>query len=396
MMKILVTGAKGFVGKNLTENLKNIRDKKDRTRPGLSIGEIYEYDTGLDESVLERYCTDCDFVFHLAGVNRPEDPREFMDGNYGLTAKLLGYLKAHGNSCPVMLSSSIQASLTGRFADSAYGKSKLAAEKLLSAYASETESRVLIYRLQNLFGKWCRPAYNSVVATFCHAVANDLPYVVYDRDTELELLYIDDLVKELTDALESKEHRSGNSVYCYVPVTYQVTLGKICELLEQFHRQPETLMFAKLPDHSFEKKLYAVYISFLPEEKAIFDLPSVTDSRGSFTEFFKTRSFGQFGINISKPGMTKGQHWHNTKLEIFLVVSGQGMIRERKIGTDENGELYPVREYRVSGDRLQAVYMLPGYTHSLINLSDREDLVTVIWADERFRPQQPDTFSEDV
>jgi len=380
----------------MTENLKNIRDKKDRTRPGTSVSEIYEYDTGLDESVLERYCADCDFVFHLAGVNRPKDPQEFTEGNYGLTARLLEYLKAHGNSCPVMFSSSIQAALTGRFADSAYGRSKLAAEKLLSAYASETGSRVLIYRFPNLFGKWCRPAYNSAVATFCHAAANDLPYVVNDRNTKLELLYIDDLVKELTDALEEKEHRSGNSLYCYVPLTYQITLGKICDLLEQFRRQPETLLFAELPENSFAKKLYTVYISFLPKEKAIFDLPSVADSRGSFTEFFKTQSFGQFSINISKPGMTRGQHWHNTKLEIFLVVSGRGMIRERKIGMDENGERYPVREYRVSGEKLQAVYMLPGYTHSLMNLSDTEDLVTVIWADERFQPQEPDTFSEDV
>lgn len=399
-MKILVTGANGFVGKNLVANLKNIKENKNRTRPGIRIEEIYEYDIDTDPNLLEVYCKEADFVFHLAGVNRPKELSEFMEGNYGFSGTLLNTLKKYENTCPVMLSSSIQATLMGRFGDSEYGRSKLAGEELFFQYAEETGAKVLVYRFQNLFGKWCRPNYNSAVATFCHAVANDQEFTVNDRTTELELLYIDDLVEELFDALEGKEHRciyeGMESVekeagrYCYVPMTHKVTLGKIVDLLQAFKAQPETLQMPEIPKNSFAKKLYSTYLSYLPKEKAIFDLKMNCDERGSFTEILKTASSGQFSVNISKPGITKGQHWHNSKWEFFMVVSGHGLIQERKIGSDE------IMEFEVSGEKLQAVHMLPGYTHNIINLSETENMVTVMWANEAFDPARPDTFGENV
>ena len=409
-MRILVTGAKGFVGTNLVETLRCIRDHKKKDTP-LIVDEIYEYDKENDTADLDRFCADCDFVFNLAGVNRPKEESEFQSGNYDFSKLLLDKLKGLENKCPVMLSSSIQASLTGRYTDSPYGKSKLAGEELFLQYAGETGAKVLIYRFPNLFGKWCRPNYNSAVATFCNAIANDLEYKVNNRDTELELLYIDDLVSEMLLALEGKEHRCeypeelGGTVplakndgrYCYVPVTHKSTLGRIVDLLESFSNQSKTLLFESVPQGSFEKKLYSTYLSYLPEEKSIFDLPGAEDDRGSFTEFFRNKDVGQFSINVSKPGMTKGQHWHHTKMEIFLVVSGHGLIQERRIGTDPvTGKAYPVREYEVSGDRLQCVYMLPGYTHNIINLSDKEELVTVMWANEIFVSGHPETYHEDV
>ena len=411
-MKVLVTGAAGFVGRNLVENLRNIRDGKNRNRPALSITEIYEYTRESTPENLERYCTDCDFVFHLAGVNRPKDPAEFREGNFGFASQLLDALKKQGNRCPVMLSSSLQATLAGRFGTSEYGLSKKAGEELFFGYAAETGAEVLVYRFPNLVGKWVRPNYNSAVGTFCHNIAHDLPIMVNDPSVELELLFIDDLVEEMYDALEGHPHRAEypaagekidgitydgltpraceNGRYCYAPVTHRATLGRIVELLNLFHDQPNNLVMPAIPNGSFEKKLYSMYLSYLPKEKVAFDLKMNCDERGSFTELLKTTDHGQFSVNISKPGITKGQHWHNSKWEFFIVVSGHGLIQERKIGTDE------VIEFEVSGDRIQAVHMLPGYTHNIINLSDTENLVTLMWANELFDPQHPDTFFEKV
>lgn len=399
-MNILVTGAGGFAGKNLIANLKNIKENKNRTRPDLKIDEIYEYELATEPELLELFCEKADFVFHLAGVNRPKNNEEFMTGNFGFTETLLNTLKKYHNCCPVMLSSSIQATLIGRYAASDYGRSKLAGEELLFSYGEETGAKVLVYRFPNLFGKWCRPNYNSAVATFCSAVANDQEYTVHDRKTELELVYIDDLVEELLDALEEKEHRcdfdgltavpAGSGKYCYVPVVYRETLGRIVDLLESYKMQPKTLVMPEIPDGSFEKKLYSAYLSYLPKEKAAFDLKMNCDERGSFTEILKTETHGQVSVNISEPGITKGEHWHNSKWEFFVVVSGHGLIRQRKIGTGE------VMEFEVSGERIQAVHMLPGYTHNLINLSDTEKLVTLMWANEAFDPKHPDTFFEPV
>lgn len=399
-MKILVTGAKGFVGQNLVANLKNIQQGKNRTRPALQIDEIYEYDITSTQQELETYCAQADFVFNLAGVNRPKDQSEFMQGNFGFASTLLDTLKKHGNTCPVMLASSIQATLIGRYGESDYGKSKLAGEELFFAYAGETGAQVLVYRFPNLFGKWCRPNYNSVIATFCNNIANDLPIRVNDPNVELELLYIDDLVEEMLDALEGKVHRcnydglaaqaAADGRYCYAPTTHKVTLGEIVELLDLFKAQPQSLVMPEIPYNSFAKKLYSTYLSYLPAEKTIFDLKMNQDERGSFTELLKTLSCGQFSVNISKPGITKGEHWHNSKWEFFIVVAGHGLIQERRIGSDE------IREYEVSGDKIQAVQMLPGFTHNIINLSQTENLVTVMWANEQFDPQHPDTFGEKV
>lgn len=398
-MKVLVTGAKGFVGKNLVANLYNIKEGKDRTR-NLQIDEIFEYDIDSDPSLLERYCKEADFVFNLAGVNRPKDQSEFMEGNFGFASILLDTLKKYRNNCPVMLSSSIQATLIGRYGESDYGKSKLAGEELFFNYSKETGAKVLIYRFPNLFGKWCRPNYNSAVATFCNNIANDLPIQVNDRNTKLELLYIDDLVDELLDALEGKEHHCEydgldaveklNGRYSFVPTTHHVTLGEIVDLLELFNNQSKTLIIPEIPKNSFAKKLYSTYLSYLPKEKTIFPLKMNVDDRGSFTELLKSEKCGQVSINISKPGITKGQHWHNTKWEFFIVVSGHGLIQERKIGTDE------VIEFEVSGDKIEAIHMLPGYTHNIINLSETENLVTVMWANEAFDSNKPDTFFEKV
>lgn len=399
-MNILITGSGGFVGKNLTEALKNIRGGKDRTHPALEIGEIFECTRATSGAELEAYCKDADFVFNLAGVNRPQNTSEFYEGNRGFGEKLLSALRKAGNRCPVMLSSSIQASLAGRYAGSDYGKSKLAGEKLFFEYAEETGARALVYRFPNLFGKWCRPNYNSAVATFCNSIANDLPIRVDDPSAELELLYIDDLVSEMLLALEGREHRCNYDVltpvptdggkYCYVPVTHKVTLGRIVELLESFAAQPKTLLMPEIPNGSFEKKLYSTYLSYLPERKVCFPLKMNADARGSFTELLKTAGCGQFSVNISKPGVTKGQHWHNSKWEFFIVVAGNALIRERKIGTDE------VFEFRVCGEKIEAVHMLPGYTHDIINLSETEDLVTLMWANEIFDAEHPDTFFEAV
>ena len=399
-MKILVTGSAGFVGKNLVAALKNLRDGKDRTRPELKVDDIFEYDVDTDPSLLDGFCSEADFVFNLAGVNRPKDAAEFMQGNFGFASTLLSALKKHGNACPVMLSSSIQAALIGRYAGSEYGKSKLAGEELFFDYAHETGARVLVYRFPNLFGKWCRPNYNSAVATFCSNIANGLPITVSDRSVELELLYIDDLVCEMLDALEGREHRCEfdgvNTVlisdgrYCAAPVTHRATLGEIVDLLEKFRSQPKTLVVPEIPAGSFEKKLYSTYLSYLPADKVAFPLKMNADARGSFTELLKTERCGQFSVNISKPGVTKGQHWHNSKWEFFIVVSGHGLIQERKI---DGGE---VLNFEVSGDKIEAVHMLPGYTHNITNLSDTQDLVTVMWANEQFDPEHPDTFSEAV
>lgn len=387
-MKILVTGAKGFVGRNLVAQLQNIaagKAKWYKVDPDLT---VYAYDLDSTSDELDRWCAQADFVFNLAGVNRPKDQEEFMKGNFGFASTLLDTLKKHRNTCPVMLSSSIQASLQGRFAGSEYGKSKKAGEDLFFEYGRETGAKVLVYRFPNLFGKWCRPNYNSAVATFCNNIANDLPIQVNDRSTELELLYIDDLVDELIGALTGDEHRDGD--YCTVPITHRATLGEIVDLLQSFHEQPASLTMPPIPEGSFAKKLYSTYLSYLPKEKVCFDLKMNVDSRGSFTELLRTESAGQFSVNISKPGITKGQHWHNSKWEFFIVVSGHARIQERKVDTDE------VIEFEVSGDRIQAVHMLPGYTHDIINLSDTEDLVTVMWANERFNPDRPDTYFEPV
>ena len=399
-MKILVTGAKGFVGKNLCEALKNIRDGKDRTRPALQIEEVFEYDIDSSPEQLNDWCRAADFVFNLAGVNRPKDQSEFMEGNFGFASVLLDTLKNAENFCPVMLSSSQQASLSGRFGNSEYGRSKKAGEDLFLDYQKETGAKVLVYRFPNLFGKWCRPNYNSAVATFCNNIANDLPIVVNDPTVELELLYIDDLVAEMLDALEGKEHRcefnglevlpKNDGRYCYCPITHQVTLGHIVDLIRSFADQPKTLVIPEIPHGSFAKKLYSTYLSYLPKEKISFPLKMNIDDRGSFTELLHTLNCGQVSINISKPGITKGQHWHNTKWEFFIVVSGHGLIQERKVGSDE------ILEFEVSGEKIEAVHMLPGYTHNIINLSETENLVTVMYCNEIFDSSHPDTFFEKV
>lgn len=462
-MRILVTGSNGFVGRNLVWNLKELRDGKNGTRPNLTITEIYGYDVGSSQEDLERACARCDFVFHLAGVNRPKEKGEFMEGNYGFASTLLDTLKTHHNTCPVMLSSSIQASLSGRFEDSDYGKSKLAGEELFFRYGEETGTKVLVYRFPNLFGKWCKPNYNSAVATFCNAVANDLDYTVNDRGTELELVYIDDLIEEMLDALEGKEHRcsyprpdsveaegspqaqSGGGQelarelqkgicdrqemegkqqgdvcrirsgepqaacsgmepvpdpagwYCYVPTSYHVTLGEIVDLLDSFRQMPSTLYMPEIPEGTFAKKLYSTYLTYLPPSKMVYHFRSSVDNRGNFTELIRTLRCGQVSVNVAKPGITRGEHWHNSKWEIFIVVSGHGLIRQRRIGIDpETVEEYPVIEFEVTGEQMKAVQMLPGYTHSIINLSKTENLVTVMWANEPFDPEHPDTFHEPV
>ena len=398
-MNILITGANGFVGKNLVSRLESIRDGKDRTHPELNIEELYLYDIGTPDEVLEEGCKNADFVFNLAGVNRPQNPDEFMAGNFGFATRLLDTLKKHKNTCPVMISSSIQATCIGRY-DSEYGRSKKAGEELVFAYGEETGAKVLVYRFPNLFGKWCRPNYNSAVATFCHNIAHDLPITVNDPSVVLELLYIDDLVDEILAALSGKEHRcefdgidtvlTPGGRFCAAPVSHKVTLGEIVELLESFRDQPKTLVMPRIPEGSFAKKLYSTYLSYLPKEKAAFPLKMNVDARGSFTELLRTADCGQVSVNISKPGITKGQHWHHTKWELFIVVSGHGLIQQRKIGTDE------VLNFEVSGEKIEAVHMLPGYTHNIINLSDTEDLVTVMWANELFNPEKPDTFFEVV
>ena len=407
-MNILVTGSAGFLGRNLVENLKNIRDGKNRTRPSLSIEKIYEYDRSNTQEDLDSFCADCDFVFNLAGVNRPKDPAEFKAGNFGFASVLLDTLKRQNNKCPVMLSSSVQATLAGRFGTSEYGLSKRDGENLFFQYAEETGAIVYVYRFPNLVGKWVRPNYNSAVGTFCNNIANDLPITVNDPSVELELLFADDLIEEMYDAMEGHPHRcvypsvgedgydgltpkpAEDGKYCYAPITHKATLGRIVELLHIFHDQPQTLIMPQIAPGSFEKKLYSMYLSYLPKEKVAFELKMNCDNRGSFTELLKTTDHGQFSVNISKPGITKGQHWHNSKWEFFIVVAGHGLIQERKIGTDE------VIEFEVSGDKIQAVHMLPGYTHNIINLSETENLVTVMWANEIFDPNHPDTFGEAV
>ena len=413
-MKILVTGAKGFVGKNLCWALKNIQAGKDKTHPGLTVDAVFEYDLDSTPEELDAWCKECDFVFNLAGVNRPKEQSEFMEGNFGFASTLLDTLKKYGNTCPVMLSSSQQASLTGRFGNSEYGRSKKAGEDLFLDYSKETGAKVLVYRFPNLFGKWCRPNYNSAVATFCNAFANDLPYTVNDPAVELELLYIDDLVDEMIAGLKGEEHHcdfdgltvvptesktsaishqpSAIGRYCYCPITHHVTLGEIVELLKSFAEQPKTLMIPEIPAGSFAKKLYSTYLSYLPCEKTAFDLKMNVDDRGSFTELVHTLNAGQVSINISKPGITKGQHWHNTKFEQFIVVKGHGLIQQRNLNDPEG----KVLEWEVSGDKIQAVHMLPGYTHNIINLSETEDLVTVMYCNEIFDASRPDTFFEKV
>ena len=399
-MKILVTGAKGFVGKNLCAALKNVAEGKDKSRGIDSDITIYQFDIDSEKSLLPEYCKDADFVFNLAGVNRPENTEDFMNGNFGFASELLDCLKNAGNTCPVMLSSSLQATLVGRYAEGEYGKSKKAGEDLFFEYSKETGAPVYVYRFPNLFGKWCRPNYNSAVATFCNNIANDLPIQVNDRAIELQLLYIDDLVDEMFNILKGQAHRceydgldtveKEEGKFCYCPIVHKVTLGEIVDLLENFKNQPSTLVIPEIPYNSFAKKLYSTYLSYLPKEKVSFPLKMNVDPRGSFTELLKTEKCGQVSINISKPGITKGQHWHNTKWEFFIVVSGKGLIQQRKIGTDE------VLNFEVSGEKIEAVHMLPGYTHNIINLSDTEDLVTVMWANEQFDPDKPDTFFEIV
>ena len=394
-MKILVTGAKGFVGRNLCAQLRNIRDGKARNYD-IAVEDVYEYDIDSSPGELDEWCSRADFVFNLAGVNRPRNPDEFMNGNYGFASTLLDTLRKHGNTCPVMLSSSIQASLSGRFGDSEYGRSKKAGEDLFFMYSAATGARVLVYRFPNLFGKWCRPNYNSAVATFCNNIANDLPIRVNDPSVELELLYIDDLVDEMIAALTGKEHRcrydgmeavpDEKGMFCHCPVTHHVRLGEIVELLETFRKQPSTLLMPEIPGGSFAKKLYSTYLSYLPKEKAVFPLRMNVDQRGSFTEILKTANCGQFSVNISRPGITKGQHWHNSKWEFFIVVSGRALIQQRRIDSEE------ILNFEVCGEKIQAVHMLPGYTHNIINLSDTDDLVTLMWANEPFNPEKPDTY----
>lgn len=399
-MKILVTGAKGFVGRNLCAQLNNIKEGKAKCYGNLVVDEVFEYDIDSTPEELESYCRESDFVFNLAGVNRPQNAEEFMQGNFGFASTLLDTLKKFGNRCPVMLSSSIQATLIGRYAEGDYGKSKKAGEELFFDYGKETGAKVLVYRFPNLFGKWCRPNYNSAVATFCNNIANDLPIQVNNPATELELLYIDDLVDEMIAALKGEEHHcefdgvdtvlKTDGRYCAVPVSHKATLGEIVALLHGFHEQPQTLVVPEIPENSFAKKLYSTYLSYLPKDKVKFPLKMNVDARGSFTELLKTCNCGQVSINISKPGITKGQHWHNSKWEFFIVVSGHGLIQERKIGTDE------VLNFEVSGDNIEAIHMLPGYTHNIINLSETENLVTVMWANEAFDPNRPDTYFEPV
>ena len=422
-MKILVTGAKGFVGKNLCAQLNNIKEGKANCYGDVTVSEVYEYDIDSTVEDLDRYCSDCDFVFNLAGVNRPQTPEEFMQGNFGFASLLLDTLKKHGNKCPVMISSSIQATLAGRFGTSEYGKSKKAGEELMFEYEKETGAKALVYRFPNLFGKWCRPNYNSAVATFCNNIANDLPIQVNDCSVEMELLYIDDLVDEMIAALQGNEHRctydgldvvpvissersesrnlptchserakrvEESHIYCYCPVTHKITLGEIVDLIYSFADQPKTLMIPEIPENSFAKKLYSTYLSYLPKEKVSFPLKMNVDDRGSFTELVHTLNCGQVSINISKPGITKGQHWHNTKWEFFIVVSGHGLIQQRRVGSDE------VLNFEVSGDKIEAVHMLPGYTHNIINLSETENLVTVMYCNEIFNPSKPDTYFEPV
>ena len=399
-MKILVTGAKGFVGQNLCAQLKNIRDGKAKCYGDVVVEEVFEYDIDSTAEQLDAYCREADFVFNLAGVNRPQNTEEFMEGNFGFASTLLETLEKFNNKAPVMLSSSIQATLAGRFGDSEYGRSKRAGEELFFNYSVRTGARVLVYRFPNLFGKWCRPNYNSAVATFCNNIANDLPITVNDRSTELELLYIDDLVDEMIAALQGKEHHCefegvetilcDEGRYCAVPTTHKITLGEIVDLLESFKAQPQTLVVPEIPSGSFAKKLYSTYLSYLPKEKVSFELKMNCDARGSFTELLRSEKCGQVSVNISKPGITKGEHWHNTKWEFFIVVSGKGLIQQRRVGSDE------VLNFEVSGDRIEAVHMLPGYTHNIINLSDTEDLVTVMWANEAFDPSKPDTYFEKV
>lgn len=399
-MKILVTGAKGFVGKNLCAQLKNIREGKARCYGDLTISDVYEYDIDSTQEQLDTWCRDCDFVFNLAGVNRPQDPKEFMESNFGFATILLNTLKKYKNTCPVMISSSIQATLAGRFGNSEYGRSKKAGEELMFQYSKETGAKVLVYRFPNLYGKWCRPNYNSAVATFCNNIANDLPITVNDSSVQLELLYIDDLVEEMICALKGEEHHcdfdgvetvfTPEGRYCAATVTHKVTLGEIVDLLHQFKEMPDTLMIPEIPSNSFAKRLYSTYLSYLPKEGAIFDLKMNVDNRGSFTELVHTLNCGQVSVNISKPGITKGQHWHHTKWEQFIVVSGHGLIQQRKEGTDE------VIEFEVSGEKIQSVIMLPGYTHNIINLSETEDLVTVMYCNEIFNPQRPDTYFDKV
>ena len=399
-MKILVTGAKGFVGKNLCSALENVKEGKDKTRGIDSNIEIFEYDIDTDKNLLDTYCKDADFVFNLAGVNRPQNQEEFMEGNFGFASLLLDTLKKYNNTCPVMLSSSLQATLIGRYAEGDYGKSKKAGEDLFFKYSEDTGAKVYVYRFPNLFGKWCRPNYNSAVATFCNNIANDLPIQVNDRAIELTLLYIDDLIDEMFAILRGMPHRcefdgldeveKADGKFCYCPITHKVTLGEVVDLLDKFKKQPSTLLMPEIPYNSFAKKLYSTYLSYLPKEKVSFPLKMNVDPRGSFTELIKSEKCGQVSVNISKPGITKGQHWHNTKWEFFIVVSGQGLIQQRKIGTDE------VLNFEVSGEKIEAIHMLPGYTHNIINLSDTEDLVTVMWANEQFDPDKPDTFFEIV
>lgn len=399
-MNILVTGAKGFVGRNLVENLKNIRDNKNRTRPDIKIDKIFEYDLDSTMEQLDKWCAEADFVFNLAGVNRPQDPKDFKTGNFGFASQLLDMLKRHSNKASIMLSSSVQATLAGRFGTSEYGLSKKAGEELFFRYSEETGVKVLVYRFPNLVGKWVRPNYNSAVGTFCNNIANELPITVNDPTVELEMLFIDDLLEEMFDALEGKEHhcefdgvetvQKEDGRYCCAPVTHKATLGYIVECLKNFHDQPKTLIMPAIPEGSFEKKLYSMYLSYLPKEKMVYNLEMSKDDRGSFTELIKTLDHGQISVNINKPGATKGQHWHNGKWEIFIVVSGRGLIQERKIGSDE------IIEFEVCGDKIQAVQMLPGYTHNIINLSKTEDLVTVMWANEIFDPARPDTYREQV
>ena len=382
-MKILVTGAKGFVGKNLCAQLNNIKEGKARNYAPFTISSVYEYDVDSTPDDLEQFCKDADFVFNLAGVNRPQNQDEFMKGNFGFASTLLDTLKKYGNTCPVMISSSIQAEL-----DNPYGESKRAGEELMFSYSEETGAKVLVYRFPNLFGKWCRPNYNSVVATFCNNIANDLPIQVNDPNVTLNLCYVDDVVEELIGSLSGREHREGK--FCFVPTVHAVKLGEIVDLLDEFKHQPQTLLIPNIPDNSFAKKLYSTYLSYLPKEKVAFPLKMNVDDRGSFTELLKTMNNGQVSINISKPGITKGQHWHHTKWEFFIVVAGKGLIQQRKIDSNE------VIEFEVSGDKIEAVHMLPGYTHNIINLSQTENLVTVMWANESFDPNRPDTFFEPV